>query len=181
VPADKVVERIDEMSSRPDWLRESMPFIISDGLVVSQGQTEIPADHRLDAAFRVATNNAIAGMCGAIERKLEFIFQNSEEGTGLDSRQVRYIGAEATRLVASSIKPGKHYWEKVVHYSAAGAHQTKYRVFATVEMQEDEFKQAIMDALRHRAGKVGLSAEFVDKVDEQWDRLSSPERTAEAE
>jgi hypothetical protein len=139
------------------------------------GETEIPGDHRLDAAYRIAQNNAAAGMSSAIERKLEFMFQNAEEGTSIDARQARFIGAEVSRLVSNSLRPGKRYWEKVVHFSDYGARETKYRVFATVEMPESDFKKAIVDALRRREGKAGLSAEFTDKVNEEWNRIMAPE------
>jgi len=180
VPEDRVVSRIDRMGDRPAWLVESAPFMIDGGMVVSLGETEIPGDHRLEAAYRIAQNNAAAGVSGAIEKKLDFIFQNAEEGTGTDMRQVRFIGAEVTRLVTSSLRPGKRYWEKVVHFSDYGMRQTKYRVFATVEIPEPDFRQAIVDSLRRHAGKAGLSAEFAEKVDQQWDRLTAPDHVQAA-
>lgn len=179
IQPDRVIQRIDELDSRPDWLTESTPFLIEGDRVISLGETEVPADQRLDAAYRIAQNNAAAAVAGAIERKLEFILQNAEEGTGYDARQVRFIGAEVTRLVTSSLRPGKRYWEKLVASAGSGQHRLRYRVFATVEMPESDFKQAIGDALRRNAGKAGLSAEFADKVDQQWDRITAPDRRAE--
>jgi hypothetical protein len=172
---DQVISRIDELSSRPDWLTESKPFMIESGTVVSLGQTEIPSDHRIDAAYRIAQNNADAAIAGAIEKRLEFIFQNAEEGTGFDARQARYIGAQVSRLVTSSMSPGKRYWEKVAYSTDSGRRLTKYRVFTTVEMPEDDFKRAILDALRRAEGKAGLSADFADKVNQQWNTFTAPE------
>jgi hypothetical protein len=178
---DEVIARIDELDSRPDWLIESKPFHIEDEQVISLGQTEIPADHRLDAAYRIAQNNAEAAVAGAIERKLEFIFQNAEEGTAMDATRTRFIGAEISRLVASSIRPGRRYWERVAYSTDAGRRLTKYRVYATVQMPEADFRQAIVDALRRNSGRLGLSAEFAEKVDRQWDRLTEPDRVMEVE
>lgn len=173
---DRVIERIDQRESRPTWLDESTPFLIDNARVISLGETEIPADQRLDAAYRIAQNNASAAVASAIERKLEFIFQNAEEGTGVDARQVRFIGAEVTRLVTSSLRPGKRYWEKVVSTIGPGRHLVKYRVFATVELPEADFKRAIEEALRRNAGKAGISADFAGKVDQQWERITATDR-----
>jgi hypothetical protein len=174
-----IVDRIDNLDSRPDWLQESKPFTIDDGTVVSLGQTEIPADHRVDAAYRIAENNAEAEISGAIQRKLSFIFQNAEEGTGLDAAQVRFIGGEASRLISSSLVPGNRYWEKVVYVSQTGR-QARYRVFATMEMPEEDFRRAILDALRRQAGKGGISADFAEKVDAHWDELTTPPEPKES-
>src|SRR5688572_6854774 len=105
---DQVVSRIDDVSSRPSWLKESVPFQVKDGQVTSLGSTQIPGDHRVEAAYRIASNNAKAAISNAIESRLEFILQSAEEGTG-DSTQARFIGAEASKLVSSSIRPGARY------------------------------------------------------------------------
>ena len=95
----KIVARIDDLSSRPSWLKESEPFVIEKGTVTSLGQTTIPGDNRVEAGYRVAENNAKAAIAGAIEQRLEFIFQNAEEGSGIDATQAHYIGAESSKIV----------------------------------------------------------------------------------
>jgi hypothetical protein len=170
---DYVIERSDDLEARPEWLMESTPFFIDSGTVVSLGETEIPASHRIEAAYRIAENNAAASISGAIQKKLDFIFQNAEEGTALDAAQVRFVGGEASRLVTSSIQPGRHYWEKIGYTNEAGRRLLKYRVWATVEMPENDFRQAIVDAIRRTAGKTGLSEDFASKVHDQWDALTS--------
>lgn len=169
--ADVVVSRIDDLSKRPEWVRESEAFKVKDGTVYSLGATTIPGDHRVEAAYRVAENNAKAAIAGAIEQRLEFVFQNAEEGTTMDTTQARYIGAEASNLVASSIRPGQRYWEKVATTKDSGERVTQYKVFTLVSMPEADFKQSIMDAIRKKQGKGGLSADFAKKVDKQWDRF----------
>src|SRR5581483_6442033 len=74
---DKVLSRIDDLSHRPDWLKESETFKIKDGMVYSLGSTTIPGDHRVEAAYRIAENNAKAAIAAAIEQRLNFIFQNA--------------------------------------------------------------------------------------------------------
>lgn len=169
---DKVISRIDERSSRPNWLKESEPFRIEDGQVVSIGGTTIPGDNRVEAAYRIAENNAKAAIAGAIEQRLEFIFQNAEEGTSLDSTQARYIGAEATKLSTNSLRIGSRYWEKVATTTDSGERVTRYKVFANVTMPEADFKRAIVDAIHKAQGKGGLSPDFAKKVDQHWDKFT---------
>lgn len=173
---DRVIARSDDLDSRPAWLDETSPFRVEGQRVISLGETEIPVDHRLDAAYRIAENNATAAVAGAIERRVAFIFQNAEEGTALDANRVRFIGGEASRLVASSIQPGRRYWEKVAYSGSYGRRLVKYRVFASVEMPEADFRRAIVEALRRNAGRAGLSAEFAEKVNEHWNRLADSQQ-----
>ena len=175
IPTESVIQRIDELSSRPSWLTESEPFKIESGKVLSLGQTTIPADHRVDAAYRIAENNAKASISSAIEQRLDFIFQNAEEGTSMDSTQARFIGAEASKITTSSLKLKNRYWEKVYSVDENGKAKTTYKVFATVAMEEPEFKQAIMEAIRKAQGKGGLSKDFAEKVDNHWDKFSKGE------
>lgn len=172
VDPDQVISRIDDMSARPAWLKESEPMRFEGGNVISLGSTTIPAEDRIDAAYRIAENNAKAGIASAIEQRLEFIFQNAEEGTQVGAEQARYIGAEASSLVTSSVRPFKRYWEKVASTQDSGARVTTYRVFAAVTMPEADFKKAIMRAIRKAEGKKGISKDFSKKVDKHWDKFT---------
>jgi len=178
VAATKVLERIDQLEKRPDWLKESEPFKIENGKVLSLGQTVIPGDNRVEAAYRIAENNAKSSVSGAIENKMAFVFQNAEEGTGLDTTQARYIGGEVSNLVSSSLRVSKRYWEKVSIATSTNERMIQYRVFSLVEMPESDFKTAILNAARKRQGKGGLSPEFAKKVDQQWDKLVEADATA---
>lgn len=166
---DKVLSRINDMSDRPNWLNEARPFEIAKGTVVSLGQTTIPGDNRVEAAYAIAENNAKGSICSAIESRLDYVFQQAEEGTAVDSTQVRRIGAEACKLTTSSIRVGNRYWEKIAMTSDSGERVTRYKVYATAEMPEQDFKRAILDAVRKQQGKGGLSQDFAKKVDEHWD------------
>ena len=169
---DVVVSRIDDLSSRPTWLKESDPVHVSDGFFTSLGETVIPADHRIDAAYRIAENNAKSQIAKAIEQQLDFVFQNAEEGTTMDGSQARYIGGEAANLTASTLRLDKRYWEKVATTQDSGQRITQYRVFVTVTMPEADFKRSVLDAVRKQQGKGGLGADFARKVDQHWDRFT---------
>jgi hypothetical protein len=167
-PEDRIIARINDKGSRPNWLDESKPFQIRSGRVISIGQTTIPGDNRVEAAYRIAENNAKGAIAAAIESRLDFVFQNAEEGTGMDSTQARYIGAEAAKITSSSLQIQDRYWEKIATTQDSGQRQTQYRVFASVVIPESDFKQAVIDAARKRAGKGGLSADFAAQVQEHW-------------
>lgn len=169
---DKILSRINDMSSRPDWLHEDRPFEIRDGVVTSLGQTTIPGGDRVEAAYNITDNNAKGAICSAIESRLEVIFQNAEEGTSIDSTQARRIGADACKITTSSIRPGTRYWEKIAMSTDSGERVTRYKVFSTVTMPEADFKRAVMDAIRKQQGKGGLSKDFAKKVDEHWDSFA---------
>lgn len=171
---DVVVARIDNLKARPDWVKESQPFNIKDGLVTSLGSTTAPADNtRVEALIRIAQNNGKAAIAAAVEQRLEFILQNSEEGSNFDSNQIRYIGAEASKIVTSSIRNGPAYWERVATSTDSGERKTIFKVFAAVTMPEPELKRAILDAARKREGKSGLSESFAKRVDDQWDKFAA--------
>lgn len=173
IEPDVVVSRIDNLSSRPDWLKESEPFRFESGKVLSLGSTSIPGDQRVEAAMRVAENNAKLGIASAIEQKLEFIFQNAEEGAVMGADQARFIGAEASSLVTSSIRTDKRYWEKVASTQDSGERVTRFKVYSMVSMPESDFKKAIITATRKAEGKVGLSKGFSERVDKHWDQFTS--------
>lgn len=168
---DKVLSRINDISSRPSWLNEERPFDVKDGVVTSLGQTTIPGSDRVEAAYNIADNNAKGAICSAIESRLEVIFQGAEEGTAIDSTQARRISAEACKITTSSIRPGTRYWEKVAMSTDSGERVTRYKVFSTVTMPETDFKRAVMNAIRKQEGKGGLSQDFSKKVDEHWDNF----------
>lgn len=180
MPKEEVISRIDGMSSRPSWLKESEPFLIKDNVVSTIGMATVPADSRIEAVYRVAANNGKAEISKAIEQRLSFVFQNAEEGTGFDANQVRYIGAEATELTANSFKLSHQYWEKVFAVDEHGQSKTFYRVYALITMPETDFKQAIIQAANKRLGK-GISNDFKQKVDAHWDKFVAPTREAASE
>ena len=173
---DQVIARSDDLSARPEWVKDSETFTVSKGTVYMLGSTTIPATSSPDRAYRIAENNAKQGLSSAIEQKLDFVFQNAEEGTEIGSDQTRFIGMEASKLVTSAIRPSNRYWEKVVTVTGANADDKAvvYRVYARVAMPEKEFKQAIERAIA-KAQKKGLSADFAKKVDAQWDRFTAEE------
>lgn len=168
---ERIISRIDEMKSRPDWLKESEPFRVEGGKVLSLGQTTIPASDNLAAAYRIAESNSKAGISHSISQRLDYVFQDAQEGTALDSTQSRYIGATASQLTTTALKTSKRYWEKVAVVQEGGQVTIQYRVFVLSEMDEPQFKTAVLDAIRKAQGKQGVSADFAKRVAQHWDKF----------
>ena len=171
---DEVLARSDDLTSRPKWASEEKTFTIEKGTVYMMGTHEMPvAGKRLSTGYRVAENNAKSGLSGAIEQRLNFIFQNAEEGDEMGADQTRFIGGETSKLVTSSIRPANRYWEKVaVVVDGDGTRDVVYRIFVRVSMPEADFKKAIQEAIKRNSGKKGISEDFAKKVEAHWDQMS---------
>ena len=171
---DEILARSDDLQARPQWASEEKTFTIEKGEVYIMGRHEMPvAGKRLTTGYRIAENNAKAGFAGAIEQRLNFVFQNAEEGDEIGAEQTRFIGSEASKLVASAIRPANRYWEKVaVVTNAQGDREVMYRIFVRVSMPEADFKKAIQDAIKRNAGKKGISEDFAKTVEKHWSEMS---------
>lgn len=172
VGEEKIISRTDGLSSRPNYIHESEPFRVESGKVYALGQTTGPIDSNLSALYRIAQNNAKSIISTSIEGRLDYVFQNAEEGIQMGASQARFIGSETSQLTTHSIRLSHLYFEKVATVQESGQVGLSYRVFALVEIPEQDFKTAIMDAIRASQGKGGLSAEFAKKVDEHWDKIT---------
>lgn len=167
---EEVISRIDDLSSRPSWVSESEPFKIENGKVLSIGMTNTSADNtNLAAVFRISDSNGKAAISHAIEQRLDYVFQQADEGTEIGANRVQFIAGEASKLTSNSLRTTKHYWEKVRIVQENGQPVIRLKVFSLVEMPENDFKSAIVDATRRSQGKAGISAEFAKKVDQHWD------------
>ena len=170
---DTILARSDDLDKRPEWVSEDQVFKIEDGMVYMLGTHEMPvAGKRISTGYRIAENNAKAGLSSAIEQRLNFIFQNAEEGDTMGTDQARFIGGETSKLVASSIRPANRYWEKVVTVvDAEGTQDLIYRIFVRVSMPEADFKKAIQEAIKRNSGKQGISEDFAKKVVAHWEQI----------
>ena len=165
---DRVLDRMNDASGRPSWLNEERPFEVKSGMVISLGQVSIPAADRVEAGYLIAENNAKGSLCSAIESRMDYVFQQAQEGTSVDSTQVHRIGAEACKLTTSAIRPGRRYWEKVATTDGSGSVTVRLIIFTTVEMPESDFKRAIIAAAKNQQGNGGLTEDFSKKVNEHW-------------
>lgn len=176
---DVVLSRADDMKERPNWVQETKPFRQEESMIISQGYTQISSDHNLNAAYRICFNNAKAGISTAIEQKLEFIFQQSSEGTELDSATAQFIGSEMSSLTTNYMKSSNQYYEKIASTNDSGERKTYYKVYCTTEMPVQDFKKHLAAAMKKAEDKGKITADFKQKVDSQWVRfVEAPSQTS---
>lgn len=168
---DVVLSRIDNLSERPSWLKESDPFYFENGSLYSLGTATLKEDQRVESGGRIATINAKATISQAISQRLSVAFQHGEEGAGLDEAQTQYIAASASEITTSHLKPTKYYWEKISQVDSSGQSKIVYKVFSLVSLPESEFKAAIIKAAKQGETKAKVSTEFKDKLNRHWDKF----------
>ena len=173
VGEERVVARIDNLSSRPKWIQEATPFVVENSSVKALGQTVLPADQaNVSAAYRISANNGKSLIAHSISQKLAFTFQNGEFGTQMGSSQAQFIGEESSRMTTSSIHLTKQYWERVAIVESSGQTTVQLRVFTLSEMPEADFKAATLKAIRENEGQHGIDRGFAKKLDESWSRFT---------
>lgn len=167
-------EEVVQTYGKEDSLKESDPFRVDGGWVISIGSTTIPGDHRPEAGIKQAQMRARANLAQVVETKLEAINQLATEDTG-DTVQMRELIGEVSKITANEFKLGPVYYEKVKVISDNGVPRTEYRIWAEVKTDEQQFKRLVLDSIRRQEGKRSLSAEFGKRVDQQFDRMLNGE------
>jgi hypothetical protein len=167
---DETLSTVND-SRQPDWADETKPFVIRSGKVYSIGVTTLRGSDRPEAGSRIAENNARANFSKAIENRMEFVFQNAEEGTDSDSgANARFIGSEISSLTSHSMTVEGHWWKRYAQSQEDGSRRIYYKVYSMIAMPESDLKKAI-DAAINKVGDKKLSQSFQSKVDSQWDRF----------
>jgi hypothetical protein len=159
--------------SQPQWAAdgELQPFTFKDGKFFSVGIATISGSDRPEAGLRIAENNSRANFSKGIENKLEFVFQNSEENTGFDSTQAKFIGSEMSSLTTHSMVLEGHFWKRYAQMQEDGSKKIFYKLYALTTMTEPEFKQAIFAAIHKGENEHKLSNSFEKQVATQWNRF----------
>lgn len=179
---EDVISRIDDLGSRPSWVTESEPFRVESGKVISIGMATVAADNaNLAAVYRISDSNGKASIAHVIEQKLEYLFQQGDQGTEIGANQVQFIATEGSKLVSSSLRPTRHYWEKIRQVQENGQVALRLRVFSAVEMPENDFRAALVDAAKHAQGKGGVTKDFAKKLDDRWNAFVSGDQSNKGE
>ncbi len=155
---------------QPEWADDTKVFWIEGGKVRSLGITQIRGDERPEAGARIAQNNARANISKAIENRMEFIFQGSEENASYDSTVAKYIGSEVSSLTTHSLRPEAQWWKRFEQSQEDGSRRIFYKIYALETMPEADFKRAVFAAI-NKVDNHKLSASFQKQVDRQWGRF----------
>ncbi len=168
--SDKVIQRSDDLSSRPSWAKESTPLTKKDSDLYFLGQARIPAEKaNVSMGYRIAENNAKNSIASAINQNLTYMFQNAEEGTSYDANQIQFVSTESAKAVMSKAIVSDRYWEKVLSTVNAEADKEMfYSIYARVKISESDLKQAIERTLNKNKG---ISEDLKKKAAQQWDLM----------
>ncbi len=168
--SDKVIQRSDDLSSRPSWVKESTPLTKKGSDLYFLGQARIPAEKaNVTMGYRIAENNAKNSIAGAINQNLTYMFQNAEEGTSYDTNQVQFVSTESAKALMSKATVSDRYWEKVL--STVNAEEDKemfYSIYTRVKISEADLKKAIDNTLNKNKG---ISEDLKKKATQQWDMM----------
>lgn len=174
--SDKVIQRSDDLSSRPSWAKESIPLTKKGADLYFLGQARIPAEKaNVSMGYRIAENNAKNSIASAINQNLTYMFQNAEEGTSYDANQVQFVSTESAKALMSKAIVSDRYWEKVL--STVNAEEDKemfYSIYARVKINESDLKQAIERTLNKNKG---ISEDLKKKAAQQWDLMVNEQYT----
>ncbi len=177
---DQVLSTAND-KSQPEWADETTPWQIKSSKVYSVGITTLRGDERPEAGARIAENNARANFAKAIENRMEFIFQGSEENASLDSTQAKWIGSEVSSLTSSAMTVEGHWWKRYAQTQEDGSQRIFYKIYSLVTMTEVDLKKAIMAAMNKGSNQHKLSENFQKQVDKQWSRFVDGANTQNSE
>ncbi|MEN0059632.1 MAG: hypothetical protein AAGB31_12405 [Bdellovibrio sp.] len=156
---------------QPEWADETNPWIIKSGKVYSVGVTTLRGDERPEAGMRVSENSARANYAKAIENRMEFIFQGSEENASFESTQFKWIGSEVSSLTSSAMTVEGHWWKRYAQTQEDGSKRIFYKIYSLVTMPESDLKKAVFAAVNKGTTQHKLSDSFKKQVDGQWARF----------
>lgn len=168
---ETVINRSDELSSRPEWVKESESYESIEGKIYSLGMTVINADQQIDAAYRIAENQAKISMSKNIEQKLEYFFQAAQEGMNIGDEASRFITTEVSKVNISGMHLNGRYWEKFVTIDSSGNKVSRYRVFVRVMMPESMLKEQISRAISGQKNHPEKSKEFINALNSKWNEI----------
>lgn len=170
---DKVLQRADGLSSRPDWASETVASFERGGNTYFVGTMTVDGGASSSWLCMAASNVTKKDVADTIRQKLDFVMQAANEDMELGMGQLKYVGTEASNMVVSNMKREGCYWEKVLTQVDEYSKGVVYRAYAKLSIPTADLKKAIKAA----ANKKGLSKDFQKQVDERWDSTLEIKRT----
>lgn len=168
---DRVVGRMDEVGSRPEWATESVNVITQGEKIRFIGVAEVPGDSRIQAAFKMSDSSARGVVANKVETSVTKIVENSEAGLSMEDQNLRSLIKEVSRVSLKNIDIKNRYWEKVVRTSSDGGESMIMKVFSMIEISESDMKKMLISANR---GSNASSTDIRNKVEnlirDQWDQ-----------
>lgn len=157
----------------PSWVKDGTekPFYFKDGELHSIGTATLNADSRIDAGFSISDVNARALIAKTAYVNLEALTHVASEGVSFDGLELRDVKSELSRLSATGIYPARKYYHKVAVTKDDGTIRTEYRFWSELKMSENDYRKAVMAAIKKAEGKPSQTAAFKKEVEKNFSRL----------
>ena len=136
---DKVIARMDDMSARPAWAKESKFVFNEDNNWVILGVVEVPGDSRAQAAFKMSDANARGNLSQKIETSILKIVEASDTGLGLEDQSLKSLIREISQTSLKNVDMDDRYWEKVARTTSSGERQMVMKVFSKLKISKGDF------------------------------------------
>jgi hypothetical protein len=167
--------RVKTSVKRPVWIREDAPFGLFNEKVVALGKITTAPGVGTEEGYIIASNQARDVACKSIEHRIDFIFQNSEEGSTVDASQLKVFTADTCKWFSSNSKRLKRYWEKVATTASNGDRVQVYHVFVTEAVEEPSFKKFVLKMVKQAEGKNGVEKGYSKVVRSRWEQFLAGE------
>jgi hypothetical protein len=106
--------------------------------------------------------------CKAIEHRVDFIFQDSEEGSSVSHKTLKAMTAELCKWFSVNSKRGQRYWEKIATSASNGDRIQVYRVFVTEVVNESDFQKAVLRVIKKEEKSSTLPKGKSKEVQKRW-------------
>lgn len=144
---EKTISSMDG-ESKPAWATHEKSLTAKDGKLAIMGFTELDADAKISAAYRMSDSMARGELSKMVENQFSSIFQNLEEGTTDDGNLTRYYASEVSKNMLREVKITKRYWEKVQSFDSDGEKTLRLRVYSLAEIPEANYKKLVREKIQ---------------------------------
>ncbi|MGZ3690760.1 MAG: hypothetical protein ACXVAX_04615 [Pseudobdellovibrio sp.] len=166
---DRVLGRSDSRTSRPDWVTETVSVRQNGSKVQFIGVAEVPADSRVQAAFKMSDSAARGNVANKVETNITKIVENSETGMNMEDQSLKSLIHEMSQVSLNNVDIHDRYWEKVERTSSTGQASAVMKVFSLIEMDKEDLLKLILDKKRTTASSPDLKNQVEKIVRSQWD------------
>ncbi|MBL7714442.1 MAG: hypothetical protein JNL01_03175 [Bdellovibrionales bacterium] len=170
-----VLERSDDVSSRPEWASVTKATFKKDGTNFYVGYVALEGQSSPSAAMNMSDEKALSEPMKSLVS--QFMDQNQ---VGEDLRNTtgsRIISSlRSERLPMPSLQVTKRYWERVKLTDGEGITRIELRVYSLAEVSDADFQRARQIAFDKLQGKPEIRKVLDEVGKQQRDRAISGEQ-----
>jgi hypothetical protein len=163
----KVVYRMDDVGSKPDWATLSKSVWKKDGKYFAVGRADADNSANVTALARVADNNAKTELSRMIQNEVGVQFQNGAEGVH-GAGLVKFIGTESSLVNTQELIVEDRYFEKVAIDNGTEVPTMETHFYSLVSIPTSTVQKLFKDKEDSNVSELKqVSEEFKNQVTEQ--------------